>query len=264
MSDRLNTSGEIISNERIAHDCHLLQILLTDDFPRPRPGQFALLRFLTGRDPLLGRPLSIYDFDPQTEIISFVYRVVGRGTALLSSMKRGDRLGIFGPLGRPFEVPANASRLLLVAGGMGAAALNFLAQEHHRKLRITCYLGARSAGEWVGLPHFEALSNQVKLATEDGSAGVKGLITELIERDLQQLAADGSYLYACGPRGMLARLACLLRDCPLPCQVSMEERMACGLGACLGCVVQKADPQEISYARVCCEGPVFDIREISW
>ncbi len=264
MLDRLNTCGEIIANEMIGPGCHQLQMRVAGDFPPPRPGQFALLRFLSGHDPLLGRPLGIYDFDPLTGMISFVYRVVGRGTALLSRQKKGDALGLFGPLGRPFAVPETASRLLLVAGGIGAAALNFLARKHHLEHQVICYLGARSAREWNGLPQFNRTSYQIKLTTEDGSAGVRGLITELIEQDLPHLAAAGTYMYACGPRGMLARLALLLQNSPLSCQVSMEERMACGLGACLGCVVKRADPRQISYARVCCEGPVFDIREIAW
>lgn len=266
MSEKIDTRGEILGNERLTGNCFNLQVMAPAEFPRPEPGQFALLKLLHGHDPLLGRPLSIYDFNPETGVLAFIYQVVGRGTAALSRMKKGDQIGIFGPLGRPFQAPDDARRLALIAGGIGAAALNFLAREYgqRRVCRIDFYLGGRSASDTDGWEELRSACNQVKITTEDGSAGEKGLVTEILTRDLTELAAAGAHLYACGPRGMLARLSVMLADYNMPCQVSMEERMACGLGACLGCVVEVKGLPEVPYRRVCCDGPVFDLREICW
>ncbi|MDZ4166062.1 MAG: dihydroorotate dehydrogenase electron transfer subunit [Smithellaceae bacterium] len=266
MSEKIDTCGEILGNERLAGNCFRLQVTVAAGFPLPRPGQFALLKLLRGHDPLLGRPLSIYDFDPANGVATFLYQVVGRGTAALSLQKKGNEIGLFGPLGRPFQVPEGASRLVLVAGGIGVAALNLLAREYGRRrgCRIDCYLGARSASDIIGLEQLRSACDQVKITTEDGSVGEKGLVTEILVRDLTELAEAGAHLYACGPRGMLARLAVMLQECDSPCQISLEERMACGLGACLGCVVEVKDLPDVPYRRVCCDGPVFDIREICW
>ncbi|MDI6726275.1 MAG: dihydroorotate dehydrogenase electron transfer subunit [Smithellaceae bacterium] len=266
MSEKIDTCGEILGNERLAGNCFKLQVIVADGFPLPRPGQFALLKLLYNHDPLLGRPLSIYDFDPDPGVITFIYQVVGRGTAALSRLKKGHVIGLFGPLGRPFQVPQDARRLVLVAGGFGAAALNHLAREYgqRRGCQIDCYLGARSASEIIGWEQLRSACDRVKIATEDGSVGEKGLVTEILAQDLPELAAARGNFYACGPRGMLARLAALLQDYDSPCQVSLEERMACGLGACLGCVVEVKGLPEVPYRRVCCDGPVFDLQEICW
>lgn len=256
--------AKILTNHKIASDRFKIELSLKGEFSLPEPGQFALLKFLGGYDPLLGRPLSFFDFDCQHMIASFVYRIAGRGTALLAAKRKGETLLVFGPLGRPFHVPPDASRLVFVAGGIGAAALNMMARQYSRQTKLDYYLGAKTQQEIVGLRELEELGLRVRLTTEDGSQGTRGLITDILIRDLSQLDPSGTCIFACGPRPMLEQLGLILKGRPFSCQVSLEERMACGIGACLCCALATKDDGGKGYVRVCCEGPVFDIKDLNW
>ncbi|HHV61869.1 MAG TPA: dihydroorotate dehydrogenase electron transfer subunit [Firmicutes bacterium] len=228
-------------------------------------------------DPLLRRPFSICRVDRSGATIDLVYQVVGRGTEMLSRVAPGEagRAGavdILGPLGRGFDIPRSlagedaAGRALLVAGGLGVAPLIFLAYAlAERQVRADVAVGARSRDLLWGIDEFELLGFGVELATEDGSAGARGLVTELVERRLcESLGGHGAptvryaAIFACGPAPMLAAVARLAGERGVPCQVSLEERMACGVGACLGCVVKT----KAGYRRVCADGPVFNAADI--
>jgi dihydroorotate dehydrogenase electron transfer subunit len=220
-------------------------------FPSHRPGQFAMLHCepeLLHRDPLLPRPMAIYRREGET--LEFRFKVVGRGTAALSRLSSGAPLAVVGPLGNGFELPAGPC--VLVGGGTGIASLYELARLAPGPAVVA--LGGRSRADVLGLGDFEALPVELRVATEDGSAGRRGLVTDLLE-----LRADDRVL-ACGPPAMLARVHELARAAGARCLVSLESPMACGFGICLGCVV----PTREGLRYVCTHGPVFDSRSLDW
>jgi dihydroorotate dehydrogenase electron transfer subunit len=220
-------------------------------FPDHRPGQFAMLHLdpeLSRRDPLLPRPMAIYR--RSGEVLEFRFKVVGRGTQALARAPRGTRIAVVGPLGNGFALPSGPC--VLVGGGTGIASLYEIASLARGPVQVA--LGGRSRADVLGLADFEALPVELRVATEDGSAGRRGLVTELLE-----LRPEHEVL-ACGPHGMLARVGELARAAGARCSVSLESPMACGFGICLGCVIQT----RVGLRYVCTHGPVFDAAELEW
>ncbi len=268
-----SATGIVLSNREAAPGHFHLALGMPDFFADPVPGQFLMVRIPDRVDPLLARPLSVYGHARQAEWsrLELLYRVAGKGTALLSEVEEGRTLQVLGPLGRGFRVVPELRTVVLVAGGIGIAPLTFLAERYRAlpspagKREIVCYLGARCAEALVGLERMEALCSRVVVTTDDGTCGACGIVTDPLERDLPSFPAGDTMIYACGPGAMFRCLAEMLRKAPVPCQVSVEERMACGLGACLGCAIPvRQGPDAVSYVRVCKEGPVFDIHEPDW
>lgn len=219
-------------------------------WPGQLPGQFAMLTLdPLGRrsDPLLPRPMAV--FRAQGERVEFRHKVVGRGTALLAALPAGAPLGVIGPLGNGF--PPLLERAVLVGGGTGIASLYQLAQ---RKPGCRVLLGGRSRDDVLGLADFEGLDAELEVATEDGSLGHRGRVTELLRPE------PGQVVCACGPRAMMRAARDLAEKAGARCLVSLESRMACGFGVCLGCVVSAHD----GFRYVCSDGPVFDAAEIDW
>lgn len=230
-----------------------------------RPGQFALVRCTEGNfwDPLLRRPLALHRLVREQGRVDLLVRVVGRGSAWLALRRPGDRLDLLGPLGQGFTLKRNTRNLLLVAGGMGIAPLVAMAEEGLRRgCAVVLALGARSREDLYPTALLPP-PVEVHLATEDGTAGRSGPVTSLLADPELGLFPWADQVMACGPRPMLAEMAAVVRAgrMRLPAgfaQVSLEERMACGVGACLGCVV----PTRKGYRRVCRDGPVFDLQEV--
>ena len=261
--------GVLIENNAVAAGDFQMTIRLPGSFPSPIPGQFVMIRGAEQQEPLLARPLSVYGFRQQGEErdIDLLYRVVGKGTSLLSGMEPGTRMVVLGPLGNGFTPPGNTKNVILVAGGVGVAPLTFLLrsgwldQTGIAASDCICYLGARTGEQLTGLEGLQRVA--VNVCTDDGSKAFHGTVTDLLRRDIEQYNPHETMIYACGPSAMIRSLGRLLDDRAIPCQVSLEERMACGLGACLGCAVAvhgKSGRKE--YRRVCKDGPVFDLREI--
>lgn len=251
---------EVTENPEVARGIHRLS-LAADAFPESAaPGQFVMVRTSDSLDPLLRRAFSIHDM--QDREIKLLYKVVGRGTAWLSARGRGDAVDLLGPLGRGFQIPAEVKRAWLVAGGMGVAPFQFLIRAlHARGVDTTLFFGARSAEETVEFPDLERLDSTLVLATEDGSRGEKGRITEVFARRVRSLLVDETCrAYACGPGPMLPQVSRICREVGAACEVSLETEMACGLGTCTGCVVRTRK----GYQRVCREGPVFFAEEVLW
>jgi dihydroorotate dehydrogenase electron transfer subunit len=224
------------------------------------PGQFVMVKVSDGIDPLLRRPFSIHRV-PGAESGEFeiLFRAVGSGTRLLARAHLGDRLAVLAPLGRGFRV--SGRRPLLVGGGIGVAPLLFLAERFlERGARPKLLLGGRRDRDILCHDDFACLAVPFALATEDGSLGEPGLVTRLLEKELARNGGADA-VFACGPTPMLAAIAGICARAGVPCQLSMEAHMACGVGACLGCVVKGAS---VAYLRVCKEGPVFDAEELSW
>lgn len=230
-----------------------------------RPGQFVMVRCADPRstDPLLRRPLALHRLHPEQGSLELLVRVVGRGTAWLAARAPGDTFDLLGPLGQGFALPRPGRNLLLVAGGIGIAPLVAVADEAlARGCAVVLALGARTAAE---LYPATLLPPEVELhvATDDGSAGRQATVIELLRDPDLGLLPWADQLMACGPRPMLVELSAAVRAGRLRwrtgfAQVSLEERMACGVGACLGCVV----PTRQGYRRVCRDGPVFDLKDL--
>jgi len=264
-------TGTIRFNTQISDAYHLMGLTVPAAFQESLPGQFVMLR-IPGRDvPLLGRPFSIYSrySDNGDTVIEILYRVAGKGTRLFSRMTAGEDVHVLGPLGQPFAIVPGLRQVILVAGGIGVAPLSFLA-EHYGTAGtgsdrdITCYFGAQSGDGLIGLDRMQRICSDVRTSTDDGSAGYHGLVTDLFDREVASCTGD-TMVYACGPHQMMRSLAGIMERHPCRCQVSVEERMACGFGTCLGCTVVTRTPSgETQFARACREGPVFDIGDIVW
>ncbi len=226
------------------------------------PGQFVMLRVTENWDPLLARPFSISSL-PSKSSLEIFYRVAGRGTALLTRAEAGQALSLVGPLGQGFLLPDRNVTPVMVTGGSGFPPLHFLSLRTNA--RAFCFVGVRNkeclppAGV---LKNFRDHTQKVFIATEDGSAGQQGMSTDILNAFLTTMEKKTHLaLYACGPHAMLAAVSRIAIEHSIPCSVSMEERMACGLGVCMGCAVpMKAG----GYKRACKEGPVFDAREVEW
>lgn len=254
--------AEISKAEKLTPDIYRLSLLAPEIAAAARPGQFVMLRPGGLLDPLLRRPLSIHQVTA-SGLVQVLFKVIGKGTALLAEFKPGRRLDVVGPLGRGFPLQAQG-RVCLVGGGMGIAPLFFLAKEFQRRLppeAITLLLGARTAIELRQLAdEFRLLGLAPQLATDDGSLGHHGRVPELLER---HLPGTGWQVYCCGPQPMMRAVAAHCAERQWPCLVSLETMMACGISACLGCAVASASG-EPPYLHVCKDGPVFAATEVAW
>jgi dihydroorotate dehydrogenase electron transfer subunit len=212
-------------------------------------------------DPLLPRPMAVYrERSAQgAGVIEILYKRTGRGTGLLSEAQPGQKVGLVGPLGRCFDLPEAGERAVLVAGGTGIASVYELARRARARGAVAVLLGARSHTDLMGVADFEALEVDLRIATEDGSAGTRGLVTQLLEAALREPGTDR--VYACGPTPMMRRCAEIAAAARRPCSVSLENNMACGFGVCLGCAAPLRDG---GYALVCRDGPMFDARAMDW
>jgi len=265
-------NGKILINEQISTGHLLLKVKLPESFKAPMPGQFIMTREPGRIDPLLGRPFGVYGFErSQDEVtVEILYKVVGKGTLLLSRLTEGDFIEVLGPYGRAFDVYPEAGRIVFICGGIGVAPITYLAS-HYRRLsaardvELICYYGASKAESLVGIEKIKKICSDVFISTDDGSHGFQGLITERFSADISSYEPGSSKIYACGPRSMLKQLSELLARNSVFCQILMEERMACGVGACLGCTVLLKDGEgRGEHARACMEGPVFNIGDIHW
>lgn len=235
--------------------------LAAPELAAARPGQFLTVRCGGGVAPFLRRPFAVFKTDRSSGRIEILFSTVGEGTRWLADRRPGDVLDLLGPLGKPFEPPQPTGRAVLVAGGVGIASLYLLATELARNgWRTSVLLGAPSAAALLCRDDLEDLGAAVEVATDDGSEGHKGPVTDLLPRHLHEADA----VFACGPWLMLHKVAAMCKEARVPCQVSLDRRMACGTGACMGCVVQVRTGRGVQYKRVCKDGPVFPAEEIVW
>jgi len=218
-------------------------------------GQFVHVRIGENSDPLLRRPFSIHDADGETGKLAVVYKVVGKGTEILSHMGKGDCCDLMGPLGNGYSPPEESEFPVIVAGGYGSAAAYLLAK--HAKSHGALLLGAQSEADVILDDCYESCGFELHIATNDGSRGTKGLVTDLIDPLLAAHPEAKFRFYACGPNPMLIALAKLLEEKHLSGEISMDHLMCCGIGACFSCVVKLKDGDTWRYARSCSEGPVF-------
>lgn len=278
-SDPVAVTASVIMNSEAAERQFLMSLRAPACFPTPAPGQFVMIGVENGRDPFLKRPFSIHAFERREDcaVVETMYQIAGKGTKQLSRLLPEAEVSMMGPLGRGFAIARDRKNVVIIAGGIGVAPLCFLVG-HYRSLirsdetakmamsrRIICYIGAKTADSLSGLEKMENRCEEIKISTDDGSQGYHGTVVALFRRDLPFFNPDDTRIYACGPVPMLRELAEILAGKGILCQVSMEERMACGLGACLGCAVSLMGMEgKITYKRVCKEGPVFNIQDVVW
>ena len=244
---------ELIDNQSLADGIVLHTFREPEIAGAARPGQFVNVRVTGLFDPLLRRTFSICSVDRAGGTFTVLIRVIGPGTRLLAALLPGAQVDMLAPLGKHFEW-SGARRMMLVAGGVGVAPMLFLAQEVRDRRPdpapeiIFCY-GTRTAADFVLLERIEPLVDRLVLTTDDGSLGGRGLVTEAAER----LFAPDLSVFTCGPNPMMNDLLRRMRAAGLEGQVSLENQMGCGIGACQGCVV----PTRQGYVRICCDGPVL-------
>jgi dihydroorotate dehydrogenase electron transfer subunit len=236
------------------------------------PGQFAMIKPHGSYEPLLRRAMAYYRsaIVNDARIVEFIYQVLGRGTQMLGRLKPGDSVDLLGSLGNTFDIEAARGReALLVAGGVGSAALFMLAEElRTRGIRTRLFIGGANRGDLCGLNDFIDLLelDRVIGATVDGSYGERGFVTVPLEKYLELHRGDPMIIYACGPDAMLHRVSQIADQNALPAELSLESPMACGFGICVGCAVAvKADcPEGFVYKKVCTDGPVFRSDQLHW
>lgn len=278
--DLVHETVEVLTNECLALDTWCVRFLCPDMARRILPGQFIMLRLAGCDDPLIGRPLALYDTAPAADgsplSIDVVYLVKGKLTSRLKDLVPGQRLDVWGPLGNGF-LPRPTGHLIMVAGGIGQTPFLALAQEYlgrkqyghpprsvPRAQKVTFCYGARSYEYLAGVEDFQRLDVDVRISTDDGSRGKKGLVTDVLREVLQE-AGPAKRIVCCGPEPMMEAVAHIAREAEVPCEVSLETPMACGIGICFTCVAKvRLHDGAWDYKRTCVEGPVFDAELIEW
>lgn len=259
VTEKFKEEAVIIQQEELAKDIYSMWLHTDKISSTAKAGQFIGVHCLDGSR-LLPRPISICEIDTSDQAIRIVYRIAGKGTAEFSHMRTGMPLNLIGPLGNGFPVDSNskkASKALIIGGGIGIPPLLQLAKELNCDKQIV--LGYRNQETFLK-NQFEELG-PVSIATEDGSVGMKGTVLDAIQKN--QL--DAGIIYACGPLPMLKALKAYAKQKDIECWISLEERMACGIGACLGCVCKTVHTDahtHVKNARICTEGPVFLAEEV--
>ena len=288
----LHGRAAVVENVCLARDTYRVRLAWPELARRIVPGQFVMLRLAGSGDPLLGRPLALYDTwcdaGGTQRGIDVVYLVVGKMTRRLAEVRAGDELDVWGPLGNGFSA-APVKHLVMVAGGIGQTPFLALGREatggrtygepgRPARLsspksgpgaqRITLCYGVRSAEYLAGVEDFEQAGVDVRISSDDGSVGHRGLVTELLAQVLDEKGEDASggvRIACCGPERMMEAVAHLAATRGVPCEVSLETPMACGIGICFSCVVKVRQADGTwDYKRTCVEGPIFSAEKIEW
>ena len=272
----------IVENVPIAKQTYRLRFDCQEIATRIVPGQFVMIRLADCDDPLLARPFALYDtvldVSGKPVGLDIVYLVLGKMTTRLAGLLPGTELDVWGPLGNGFS-SQESGHLVMVAGGIGQTPFPALAQEAFGRRsygdpprsvaavqRVTLCYGARSSDYLADIDRFEHLGVDVRVSTDDGTAGHKGLVTDLVKDVLSEKKADEQIrIVCCGPEPMMESVAAIAAQSDISCQVSLETPMACGIGICFSCVTRVRDATgEWDYKRTCVDGPVFEASQIEW
>jgi dihydroorotate dehydrogenase electron transfer subunit len=275
MTPMVHAAVPVRENVALARQTYRIRLQTPELARAIRPGQFLMLRLPGHSDPLLGRPFALYDTvldsHGQPDAVDVVYLVIGKLTGLLAAVQPGEVVEVWGPLGNGFPDLHDLDHIALVAGGIGQTP--FLA--HIRELlgergyggrpprraaqRVSLYYGVRTGDLAAGVEDFRQAGATVYLASDDGSLGFRGFVTQLLEQH-----EPPQHLVGCGPEPMLRALANLARRWDVPCHLSLETPMACGIGICFSCVTRVRTAEGWDYRRVCVDGPVFDAASLAW
>lgn len=263
----IDEQARLLSNREVAADFYLARLNAPHIAVQIEPGQFVNIQVGAGVAPLLRVPLSVSGADREAGIIEVLYEAVGPKTRALSQFGPDEVLSTLGPLGKGFASPSEGTRVVLVGGGIGVPPLLYWGLKlRQRSYQTALLVGARTADKHLPNELLAPAADAVHLATDDGSLGHAGLVTDLLQHELAEKGSCA--IYCCGPHGMMQAVAAMCLEAQVPCQVSLEEYMACGIGICVGCAVElaaaKGDTDYGRYARVCVDGPAFDARQIKW
>lgn len=258
-------SCAVLSKENLLEE--IFKLILSSPYisKTAKPGNFVHIKVSSNDYPLLRRAFSIHSVNEKEKSFEILFKVVGKGTEVLSKVAPGDTLDLLGPIGNTFSLPSRGKEIVLVAGGMGIAPLWFFLSrliKTTEKMKLTFFFGVKNKKELLYVEEFKKIRTDLIVTTDDGSVGRKGLVTDVFlkairkKTDLQKLV-----VYSCGPQMMLQRMSEIAKSLDLSCQISLETHMACGVGACWGCVIKLNDG---TCRRVCVDGPVFDAKEVKF
>ncbi len=255
---------QILKNDEVRGGYYLLVVEAPALAAEVEPGQFVHIQIMRRKELVLRRPFSVFKADERT--LSVLYKSVGQGTESMAKMVPGERLSLMGPLGKGFPSAGLTDRVpLLVAGGYGMAALYLVAVRS--RIPGVLFVGGAGAEDILCVEDFEQLGWRVEVATEDGSLGTRGRVTDILDAWIAEQSSDGSKVeyFACGPLGMLRAVGQFAEGRQETAWLSMDHHMGCGVGACLTCVQKiKTENGGWKWARICKEGPVFESRDILW
>ena len=248
---------QTITNRRVNEEYFVLSLSGKQQLPEIKPGQFVQVKVNNSPNTFLRRPFSVYDVDYKKNILYLLIQKIGEGTKVLSELKIGEILNLVYPLGNSFSLP-DGKKALLIGGGVGVAPLFMLARwlKKH-KIEPVFLFGFRNSGLLVDIDLFTGFG-KVHIATDDGSTGEKGVVTQ--HSFLHNVPGDISMVYTCGPEVMMKAVALWAENNDIPCEVSLETYMACGIGACLCCAQETVH----GISHVCTDGPVFNSKELVW
>ncbi len=254
--------ARVIDNKEVAREHYKLTFSSNYISSHAEPGQFVNIRCSNSTDPLLRRPFSIHRINKDDKTIEIIYRVIGKGTKLISLLQIGSFIDVLGPLGSGFKIDKSKQIAVFVGGGCGIAPLHAAAEEAKKHIKaVYAVIGANTRNEVLCEADFKKLGAETIVTTDDGSYGRKGMASDiLLELLSSKVQAQNSVVFACGPKPMLKAVTEISAQFKIDCQLSLDEWMACGIGACKGCAVKTKS----GYKMVCKDGPVFNSKEIRW
>ncbi len=261
---KINCKAEIVKIETLKEDLYKFSIKAQEIVANAKPGHFIEIRVVDGIEPLLRRPISIYNLDKQNGILEFIFQVKGKGTELLSKRHVGEKLDVIGPLGYGVFSIKDYEKVAIIGGGIGIFPLYELAKElkQQTSAKVDVYLGFRNRDLVTLEEEFKQVSDALTITTDDGSYKISGFAINELKKDCEKQLPDK--IFACGPLPMLKAVQEYANQNNIPCEISLEQKMACGLGACLGCAVKTAkSPSDAPvYWHVCKAGPVFNAADV--
>jgi len=253
--------AELLEKQKIANGIFKYRVKSPDIANEAKPGQFLEIKVSETEDPFLRRPISIYNINKERGEVEFIFQVKGKGTELLSKIEIGARIDIMGPLGYGTYTVKEYNNVAIIGGGIGIYPLYELTKELKGKANLNVYLGFRDKSLVTCEKEFEEIGlNKLVVTTDDGSYKEKGFAIDFMKKDIEEHKVD--MIFACGPLPMLKAIRKYSIENDIPCQISLEERMGCGIGACLGCAVKIISGTEPRFGHVCKEGPVFNAKNV--
>lgn len=262
---KIQMQAKLIKKEQLKDDIFKFSVEAPEIVKIAKPGQFLEIRVTDQVEPFLRRPISIHNFNKENGTLEFIFQVKGKGTKILASKEEGQLIDIIGPLGNGTFKIDEYQNLAIIGGGIGIFPLYELAKAAKADgKKVNTYLGFRSKDFVILEEEFRDISTNLCLATDDGSYGKNGFAINFLKEDIENRKIDS--IFACGPMPMLRAVKELAIEKDIPCQVSLEEKMGCGIGVCLGCAVKnaKSSSDNPEYKHVCKAGPVFDAREVDF
>ncbi len=256
-----NVKCKLVKKEFLKDDICKMTILAPEIAKSAKPGQFLEIRVVDNIEPLLRRPISIYNVDKDKDEVEFIFQIKGNGTELLSKRREGELLDIMGPLGYGTFKFDGYKNIAIIGGGIGIFPLYELSKRaKNAGVNSSIYIGFRNKDLVMLEDEFKKVCDELILTTDDGSYAKKGFAINFLKEDAKQNKPD--CIYACGPLPMLKAVQAFAKEENIPCQISLEERMACGIGVCLGCAVKYVGNDNVNYKHVCKNGPVFNATEV--